>query len=260
MNIFDAGESFSLSIDISRVANPASATYEIADQTGVILLPETSLTVYGDDASLEIPITTDLTTLDTLERRRILVVALQVLGEDGDFIKFSESILIQDLKKLDIPRESFQTVNHANMLAMDVFQIDNWLSATDEDRRKALIEAAHRIKTLRFDITDDLGDDHVTFEGIQGGFAFEVMSREVFESLPKPFLDDLMIAQIIEADEILGYGSTAESKRHSGILSDTVGETSQMFRSGKPIHTGICMRAFRYLTRWTSRSWRINRG
>ncbi len=260
MKIFDAGESFSLTIDISRVANPVSATYEIADQTGVNLLPETSLTVYGDDESLEIPITSDLTTLDADTRRRVLVVTLQVRGSDDIFIKFSESILIQDLEKLDIPRESFQTVNQANMLAMDVFQIDNWLAASDEDRRKALIEAAHRIKTLRFDMTDWLDDEHVTFEGVQGGFAFEVMARETFDSLPKPFIHDLLMAQIIEADEILGYGATAESKRHSGILSDTVGETSQMFRSGKPVHTGICMRAFRYLTRWTSRSWSINRG
>ncbi|WP_339118970.1 hypothetical protein [Halomonas sp. BMC6] len=260
MKIVDAGESFSISIDISAVAHPTSATYEIADQTGVVRLSETELVVYGDDERLDIPITSELTTLDESERRRVLVVTLKVNGKDDQFIKFSESLLVQDLGKLDIPRESFQTVNQANMLAMDVYRIDNWLSSSDEDRRKALIEAAHRIKTLRFDITDSLGEDHVTFEGIQAGFAFEVMSRETFDTLPKPFIDDLLIAQIIEADEILGYGATAESKRHSGVLSDTVGETSQMFRTGKPIHTGVCMRAFRYLTRWTTSRWSIGRG
>lgn len=260
MKIVDAGDSFSLSIDISRVENPASATYEIADQTGVIRLPETVLKVYGDDESVDIPITSELTTLEETERRRVLTISLEVYGENGEFVKFSESLLIQDLSKIDIPRESFQTVSQANMLAMDVFKIDNWLASSDEDRRKALIEAAHRIKTLRFDITDELGQDYIDFEGFEGSFAFEVMSRDTFEALPKPFIDDLLMAQIIEADEILGYGNTAESKRHSGILSDTVGETSQMFRSGKPVHTGVCMRAFRYLTRWTTRSWRLNRG
>lgn len=260
MKTFDAGESFSLKIDISQVENPTSATYEIADQTGVILSPEAPVAVYGDDTEAEIAITSELTTLGEDERRRMLVVKLTVAGSDGELIKFFESVLIQDLTKLDIPRESFQTVHEANMLAMDIYQIDNWLAAGHEDRRKALIEAAHRIKTLRFTMMDELGEDHVTWGGIQSGFAFETMTQETFDELPEPFLEDLKIAQLIEADEILGYGATAESKRRSGILSDTVGETSQMFRTGKPVHTGICMRAFRYLTRWISTSWRIGRG
>lgn len=266
MKIYDAGESFALKIDITQVGIPTSATYRVVDQAGVILVPESPIEVYGDDDVVEIQITSDLTNVPDVERRKMLVAHLTVTGEDGERFVFSESVLIQDLSKLLIPSESFQTVNEASMVAMDIFNLPNWEASDRETRRKALIEATHRIKRMRFDLTKDVsGQDYIDHPSWlltdnEGDYAgFDEMSEADFNALPTLFLHDLKVAQVVEADAVLGL-ETPESKRASGVMSDTVGETSQMFRAGRPLDLPVSKRAMRYLSRWLERQWRIRRG
>lgn len=266
MKTYDAGESFALKMDITQVDVPTSATYRVVDHAGVVLVPDTPIEVYGDDEHLEIVISSDLTEVAPGQRRKLLRVMLTVVGQDEELFKFSESVLIQALNKLLIPAESFQTVNEASMIAMDVFNLPNWEGSDRELRRKALIEAAHRIKRMRFDLTKDVsGQDYIDHPSWlltdnEGDYAgFDGMSESDFNALPTTFLHDLKVAQVVEADAVLGL-ETPESKRASGVLSDTVGETSQMFRSGRPIDLPVSKRTLRYLSRWLLNRWSIGRG
>lgn len=270
MKTYDAGESFNLTIDITPVGVPTSATYRVLDQAGVIVVDATVLTVYGDDESLSIPITSAITTLTEGVRRRLLDVHLEVSGDNGELFKFRESALIQNLTNLLIPAESFQSVNEATLIAMDIHQLDNWTASDHETRRQAMIEAAHRISLVRFIYFNDLETEffnHVTsIDNIDlreswGNRRIELsaMTLEEFNELPERFISDLKVAQVIEADTVLGL-ETSEDKRASGVLSDTVGETSQMFRTGKPMSAVICKRAMRRLSRWIDSTWRAGRG
>jgi len=266
MKTYDAGESFALKMDITQVDVPTSATYRVVDHAGVVLVPDTPIEVYGDDEHLEIVISSDLTQVAAGERRKLLRVMLTVVGQDDELFKFSESVLIQALNKLLIPAESFQTVDEASMIAMDVFNLPNWEVANRELRRKALIESAHRIKRISFNLTDShVGQDYIEHPNWlltddSGAYAgFDAMTEVDFNALPTLFLHDLKIAQVVEADAVLGL-ETPESKRASGVLSDTVGETSQMFRSGRPIDLPVSKRTLRYLSRWMLNRWSIGRG
>ena len=63
-------------------------------------------------------------------------------------------------------------------------------------------------------------------------------------------------AQIAEADFMMG-GDTVEDKRRTGLMSETVGESSNMFRPGKPLVLAGSEKALRYLTGYITWSRRI---
>lgn len=260
MQTYDAGQSFSLTHNLTLVESPTGASYGITDQAGVILKPDTALPVAVEDTSVTIPIEADLTQLDAGTRRKMLVITLVVNDADGVTEKFVEQVVIQDLTTLAIPGESFQTVNEAVLRSMDIPQVSNWESADYSERHKALIEAAYRIKKMRFDLDREFDASFPEFDLEAGEHLFEDMTKADFDRLPVKFLNDLFTAQILEADDILSYGNSAASKRKDGILSDTVGETSQMFRTGKPIATEVCTRAYQQLNRWMSAGWSVCRG
>ncbi|BBI61678.1 hypothetical protein [Vreelandella sulfidaeris] len=260
MQTYDAGQSFSLTLDLSLVTSPTSATYGITDQAGVILVTDTTLPVTPTDTSVSIPIDATLTNLEAGARRKMLVITLVVTNDEVLREKIVERVVVQDLSTLTIPGESFQSVNEAALRSMDIPQVSNWESASYEERHKALIEAAYRIKKIRFDLDRDVEASFPEFDLEEGEHLFDDMTQADFALLPAKFIDDLTAAQILEADDILGYGSSAASKRQEGILSDSVGETSQMFRTGKPVTTEVCSRAYRQLNRWMSARWSICRG
>jgi hypothetical protein len=64
------------------------------------------------------------------------------------------------------------------------------------------------------------------------------MTEEYFESFPLHFITALRRAQIAEANEVLSLGDPSD-KRKVGIMSETIGESSMMFRVGKPLELGL---------------------
>lgn len=261
MKVYDAGESFAVKVPIEEVGIPQDGSYRIVDHAGVVVVPESELEVFGDDTHVEIDIPTTATTLAEGERRKMLTVELEVQGENQERFKFTESIVIQKSSQLEVPTDSFMTVNEAVMVSMDIYGLDNWEAAETEDRRRALIEATHRLKQLRYKLFTDEPFDHVEFEAIADiiPYGFEDMTKAQFDDLPPRFLRDVKLALVVEANEVLGVES-AQEKRRSGVLSDTVGETSQMFRSGRPMDTIIGNRAMSHVKRWVDTAWRVRRG
>ncbi|KJZ17410.1 hypothetical protein TW86_03920 [Halomonas sp. S2151] len=267
MNTYDAGESFSLSIDISQAGAPSSATYRVVDHAGVLVIESTPLEVYGDDESLTVHLEENATTLAEGQRRKLLTIHLEVTDDEGGRFKFRETVIIQSQAGLIVPAESFQSVSEALLVSMDVFEVPHWEAAGEEDRRKALIEAAHRINQLKFSRLEDLYCDDMDRIDVPAGWypdgcrqlPISDLPEAVWVALPSMFIADLKVAQVIEADSVLS-GETAEEKRLSGILSDTVGETSQMFRTGKPMELPVSKRTMRRLARWVDTTWRVGRG
>lgn len=258
MTTYGAGEAFTLNIDISRATAPIAATYRIVDQAGSDVVPEAPLVVSEEATTVSVAISSDITTLEPGVRNRLIKVIVEVSSNSGDKLRFVETVVIRDHTIMNVPAESFVTLDEATLLAMDIHQLDNWeMFSAGEDRMKALMEAAHRIRQLRFKLKSD------TFEfpdfPVDEIFDPSKLTLEEFESLPQEFLDDLKLAQVVEADAALSLDSP-EHKRASGILSDTVGETSQMFRTGRPLDLVVSKRALRYLARWLETTWSISRG
>jgi hypothetical protein len=73
-----------------------------------------------------------------------------------------------------------------------------------------------------------------------------------------PMLDGLKKAQLVEADEILN-GDPSIKARQRGLISETVGESSQFYRQGMPLDLPIAPAAMKYLQRWVRFGARIAR-
>ena len=54
------------------------------------------------------------------------------------------------------------------------------------------------------------------------------------------------MAQVADAAATL-TPDPVEEKRAKGLILDTIGETKQMFRSGRPVNSPVCKKAMDYL-------------
>ena len=160
-----------------------------------------------------------------------------------------------------------KTVHDAHVWRAEVIELLDGGAATFEAGRLSAREHERlsQITALsdiyRYKLFTDEPFDHVEFEAIADiiPYGFEDMTKAQFEDLPPRFLRDVKLALVVEANEVLGVES-AQEKRRSGVLSDTVGETSQMFRSGRPMDTIIGNRAMSHVKRWVDTAWRVRRG
>ncbi|MDL2285092.1 hypothetical protein LJC19_08160, partial [Oxalobacter sp. OttesenSCG-928-P03] len=79
--------------------------------------------------------------------------------------------------------------------------------------------------------------------------------------LPKLFINALRRAQIMQANYLLlDENSDIEHLRQRGLLSNTVSESKQFFRTQKPIAKTLCERAMKELARWLVFNRRTARG
>jgi hypothetical protein len=88
----------------------------------------------------------------------------------------------------------------------------------------------------------------------------DVYKRQTqFNALPEKFKRQLRLAQIVEANKVLG-GEEDDSKRTSGIVEEKVGESSQKFRTtGVPLRLPVCKRALGYLSYYVTFAKKIGR-
>ncbi|EJB2901117.1 hypothetical protein MW095_005338, partial [Escherichia coli] len=166
--------------------------------------------------------------------------------------------------ELSIPEQSFATVADAQMQAIDMLNGDTLLSDGEGLMRKRLIEATRRIKTLPFSIRKILRIDFDRYDrpqnmlnvydipwGADGAYRhdlvdWEKMTQEKFEEFPDYFKEALMLAVVNEACEIAN-GNDVAAAREDGILSESIGETTNMYRTGKAANVHVARSTWRLL-------------
>jgi hypothetical protein len=75
-----------------------------------------------------------------------------------------------------------------------------------------------------------------------------LMTEDLFAQYPEAFREALKRAQVVEANQIL-TGDGYASRRKAGLMSESVGESSMMFKAGvRPLDLGISREALDYLT------------
>lgn len=82
---------------------------------------------------------------------------------------------------------------------------------------------------------------------------------EQLDALEPGFLQALCYAQLVEANEYADPNSVYW-KRMNGIMSETIGESSMMFRAGAVNNIGVSRRAMMFLRNYLVLSARIERG
>lgn len=261
-----AGHDIALTIPLTdqydAMVDATALQYRIVDQDGVEVVPMTVVADFVTGSSEFLLTTTALqNTITAGSVREMRTVELymstaesMVIGMFDYFIETS-AILVAGVN-------SFQTYNQAQLNVKDVAKVPGWEAATREDRINALRQAMENILRLTFvgyreDSTVDsmrLIVPGTTAVGSLRGY----LGTEQYNALPATFIKALQRAQILEANFLLG-GDEAEEIRRSGVMSTTVGESSQFYRTVKPLELPVCRRALQEIGRYISYSPRIAR-
>jgi len=264
MDVYGSGVDVTVEIDLidrsGTVITPVTADYKVYDETGA-LLGSSSLTVVGSESSLSVTVAAaDNIITDPNGARTVLLNVQSVSGTH----QLTATYVIQLFGFLSVPVQSGMTETEAAILNVDMPSIIGYDNATEEDRRAALLEAWSRLSRMaykpwrEYDKTSASSayETHPTI--VDGDFRLNELDAGGWAVLPAPFKAALKRSQMIEADVIL-EGDPTWDRRVDGLMSKTVGESSEMFRPGKPVITAVSMKAMRELSGFLSFSVKIGR-
>jgi hypothetical protein len=185
-----------------------------------------------------------------------------VTDDDGDTHQIIHTYILRAHVFLSVPSESAQTLMQSMILTKSMSQavLENWNYADEEEREAALIEAWSRLYKIRYNPwlpTDTPPDDLYELQQT-GKLILNQVTVDQWNALPDHFRLALRRAQIVEAGVLLG-GDPVFERRMDGLLSKTVGESSEMFRSAAPIKSVISPKARREIGQYIDTSYRIGR-
>ncbi|WP_062120525.1 hypothetical protein [Aureimonas sp. AU40] len=193
---------------------------------------------------------------------RVVTVVLHTPGGD---ITRQLVYAVQGTDSLAVPNNSFQTIHEARIKAFDLPGLKMVHGASDRDLRAALIEAYARLTRISLKIIDSYDRETLILPEVNYRTRFTYIDQQhwhemdvaTFDDFPAYFTDRLKRAQIIEADEIL-TGDIIGDKRRAGVLSESIGESSMMFRNGV-LDMGVTRAALEALTGLVHYQFRITR-
>lgn len=242
--------------DVELVALTAVPDFIAGDPQAVITIPAIKNVVGGEN---------------TREIRSVELICVT----DDFTVSINKSYAIELSTPLVTGVNSFQSYDQALLTALDMPKTDAWDSASEDEKVAALIDARRHIIQLNFNLLNsnvNFGQDSLQYvpEGSYESsyvarnslFIFngnlEILKADQFVKLPDRFKKSLRLAQVAEADHILG-GNTMDSKRQSGIVEERIGESAQKYRDTKPIELPVCRRALSYLSYYVSFAKRVGR-
>lgn len=293
MEIYLAGTPVTLTVPMQdRNGNALTVTsisYRVVDQAGLEVVPSTALDTFvaaATEAVIEIPadINNIIPVPDTINSNQIDAFAVRgvrtvelILNIGGNTVVLNKSYALEPTDPLVVGVNSFQTFAQAELTSLDVPNMPGWAAASDKEKIAAIVDARAHICQLNFWMLNsniNWGQDNLNFvpEGAyqspyatSGNHLFifngnlSLLTPLQFDRLPVRFKAALRLAQVAEADSILG-GDPVDVRRREGLLSETIGEVRQQFRFGKPLDMPVSKRALRYLSQFVSFSKKVGRG
>lgn len=265
MDVYGSGTDVIVTVDLidaqGNVITPDSASYEVFDESGASLTIGV-LVVAGNESSLDVTVGAAFNGLVSPAVQGARLVRLAVVSSSGTH-QIEKAYVIETPAFLSIPTESGQTELQANMLAVNIPGLDAWETATDRERKSALRVAWERLSRLAYRPWRDYDDSSAVSADNQslllGDFRLNELDAAKWAALPAPFVAALKRAQLVEANIALA-GDPVWDRRVDGLLSKTVGESSEMFRSGKPVINAVSSKTMRELAGFIDFSLRIGRG
>lgn len=260
MDKFLAGAPVTLTIPLQdRLGNPVTATaveFEVLDRHGAVKQARQAVTLGGD--SVTVVVASSANDLAESVPRDLRTVKLYCVIEGGE-ATISKSYAVEADAVLIVGVNSFQTLEEAELTAMDIFDVGDWDVIDDEDKVRALADARTRICAMSFNLLDiHRPQDDVGYvpEGVigisRGPSPWNIKDQlgdltiEQYNLLPEKFKKALRMAQVADAAATL-TPDPVEQKRAKGLILDTIGETKQMFRSSRPVNSPVCKKAMDYL-------------
>lgn len=228
---------------------PSSLSARVLDEAGVEII--SAYNVPNSDGDAEIEVTIPASANQVASGMAGRTVELTLTTADG-MTKQVQNYLLEAVLIFAVPSVSFQTFIQAVILADLIPNLTEWMIADDESRQRALLEAYRRLTRIgyrirkRDDLEQNVVSDYLDIDEAISPRQWQQMGQTRWAALPDRFKQAIARAQIVEANEIL-RGVRPDDKRRMGILSESIGESSMMFRVGKPLDLGISQAALREL-------------
>lgn len=228
--------------------------YEVLDASGTVLIArqaDPEFTTASTSSILTIPAAMNGST----SKRDARLLNCYLINDSGEYIVSLAYVLKGNSLTLTPLVDSFMTFPQSVLTRAQMAESQDYFDLlTDELKVVALEEAFNRISKLKFKVGD------TTILNIK------TLDIATFNALSAEFLLDIRKAQITEANNIV-ENSPIRDKIRSGIISETIGESSMFFKqSGFPVNkSGLCDDADIYLKQWlyldsgSSQTWRLNR-
>jgi hypothetical protein len=261
MNIQDGS---SATVVFTVLGEPDSATWRVEDENGAILVAEAPVpgaAMDGTSVTLEVP--GEFNTLAENQHRGLRLVLLRYRAEDlftgSQDLEITYDVIGSE-GELVIQTNSFVVYNEAIMLSREVTEAEGFNAASRQSRVEALAEAWRLLSKLHYTIPMDYDRSMTRVTDFPGSDPDDLtdMTAEEFLSLDPGFIAAIKRAQVVEAVERLG-GRSVNDARAKGLLSSTIGEVSQMYRSGRPMDIGLSRRALWELRGYISYSMKLGR-
>lgn len=259
----DVPLTFSLVDESGVVLTPVSLRWRVLNEADVELQAWTVVSTMPSTSQFTVTIPSALTALIAPQLRGVRTVELEVTTT-AVVVTLSDAIMIQGATVLAFGINTFQTYGQAILLAEDFTpdQIADWSGSDRDTREKAMIQAYQRILQLPIHTggTEGWNQSMLTSDTVISniGSQLRYMTPAQMLNLYPALLTALRSAQFVEAASILKSDPT-RAARAEGLLSLTVGESSQFFQAGKALEHPVCKEALAYLQRWIRTTARIGR-
>lgn len=269
MKVYLAGTQVQLAVSFTdtdgNALSVSSATYKIVDDRSKEIQAVTSFDTTQDTLTIAselnqiASLNVDALTSEEVYEVRLneaRVVEFELTLDDGNIYPYDMVYVLVPRERLITGLNSFQSLRQAYLTALSLPGTTFWNTASEDDRVTAMIEARLRICSLQFrDVT--LGQAYLSEEKMVGDLSR--LSPSEFKELTARLRKALCMAQIAEAEEILSDGGEANSARRSGLISQTIGETQDVYRSSKPIDMQVSKSALRYIGEYISLNMKVGR-
>jgi hypothetical protein len=234
---------------------PTLLRWRVLDSNDSVLLNWAVVTLTGSPPSVSVTVPAINTALVVGELRGLRLVQLEVTSPIG-VVVLEQAFLIQGETSLVFGSNTFQTYAKALLLSTEFVsgQLPGWEAASRAERESALTQAYSRLMLAPIWTRSDADNDdqsRLTPDLVisQYGGLLRHATLETLQNLQPRLIAALRNAQIVEANETLANDPIAAA-RAAGLISMTVGESSQFFSSSKTLDLPICDRAMAYLQPW----------
>jgi len=267
MEIYFAGQPVIITVPLVTsggvaVTDATSASYRVLDGQGAEVIPVTDIEADLATGLVEVTIAGEQNVLAAGEGiRGFRQIEVRFVNASGVFTVFDE-FLIEAADSLVPLSNSFQSYAQAMVLAAEVTGIDSLLGSTRRERIAALVNAHNTISRLRYQVSDGYmagrNQSRLDWHYIKYVDLASITAAD-YAKLPAPFLRAVCMAQLIEANEALDQFSI-HRKRQQGLMSETIGESSMMFRPEKVLNIPVTRRSLDLLRPYLVWELSIGRG
>lgn len=218
--------------------------YRVIDQDEVVLVAKTTLdTFVASDVEATVTVLAANNALGTAARA-LRLVELYLTTASG-VTTLAHEYIIEAPSVLEAGTNSFQNYPTALLVGYEIPNLPAWSLASKDEKIVALKAAWRNFSRIGLRFLDESID-------------ITKLSKTSFLALNAEYREALSRAQVIEADYLLGGDETGDLRR-SGVMSATVGESSQFFRTTKPLETALCKRAMKEIARYIITTVKVGR-